>query len=265
MFIVCVTVLFPMWNMLVISLSRVEDVTLVSLNLFPKKNVFDAYKYIFSENRFMSAMVISVSRTVIGTLYHIVVTYLAAYALTRRKMTFLKVITVLFLITIFLNGGLIPTYIMMNSMKITNNFLIYVLPQAFSMFTVIIVRNSLFSIDSEIEEAAFIDGAGPLQTMIRIMQPLSKPVLATIALWHMVQQWNSWIDNLIYNSGTSAPKQTQILAGGQKRLNSPVIAKGMRVSVKKRLSKAAVLTALCFVAAGVSDKVFSLQTTTEPF
>ena len=195
------TMLFPLWNMLVISFSRVQDITLLRMNLFPKQIVFDSYAYIFRDNKFLTALGVSVSRTAVGALYHILVTYLAAYALTRRKMPFLKTITALFIVTMFFSGGLIPTYITYKGLGLSNNFLVYVLPPAFSMFTTIIVRNYLFSIDGALEESAIIDGANPLQVMYRIMLPVSKPVLATIALWHMVTQWNSWFDNMIFNSG----------------------------------------------------------------
>ncbi len=211
MVLICITVLFPVWNMLVISLSRVQDITLLSMNLFPKKIVFDSYAYIFAEHKFLAALWVSVARTVLGTCYHVLVTYLAAYALTRRKMPFLKVITGLFIITMFFNGGLIPTYITMRNLRLTNNFLVYILPPAFSMYTTIIVRNYLFSLDPAMEESAVIDGANPLQVMLRIMLPLSKAVLATISLWHMVMQWNAWFDNLIYNSGSANLLTLQLL------------------------------------------------------
>ena len=193
MCLISITMIFPMWNMLVISFSRVQDITMLKMNLFPPKIVFDSYAYIFQDNKFITALGVSVSRTVVGTAYHIIVTYLAAYALTRRQMPFLKTVTVLFIITMFFSGGLIPTYLTMRNLGLINKFIVYVLPPAFSMFTIIIVRNYLFSIDGALEESAVIDGASPLQVMVRIMLPLSMPVLATVSLWQMVGQWNAWL------------------------------------------------------------------------
>jgi putative aldouronate transport system permease protein len=200
MVIFCITILFPLWDMVVISLSRVQDVSSLRMNLFPSKVIVDSYQYCFRNKEFLGALFISVSRTVVGTVYHVLVVTMAAYCLTRMKMPFRKTITVIFVITMFFNGGLIPTYINIRNLKLLNNFFVYIIPTSFSMFTVIIVRNFFFAIDDALEEAAVIDGATPLQVLFRIMLPLSKPVLATIALWRMVMQWNSWFDNLIYNS-----------------------------------------------------------------
>lgn len=211
MCLVSFTVLYPLWNMVVVSLSRIEDVSFMKVNLWPANPTLGSYKYIIGDTRFASAFFISVSRTVVGTIYHIAVIYLAAYSLTRVNMPFLKGITVIFVITMFFSGGLIPTYLLMKQIGLTNNFLIYVLPPAFSMFTVVIVRNYLFTIDAALEEAAVIDGASPLQVMYRIMLPLSKPVLATIALWAMVNQWNSWFDNMIYNNSSESLLTLQLL------------------------------------------------------
>ena len=200
MVIFCISILFPLWDMIVVSFSRVQDVSSLRMNLWPNVIVFDSYKYCFRNSEFLHALFISVSRTVIGTLYHVIVVTLAAYSLTRTKMPFRKVITVIFVITMFFSGGLIPSYINIRNLKLINNFLVYIIPPAFSMFVVIIVRNFFMSVDTALEESAEIDGASPFRILFSIILPLSMPVLATISLWKMVGQWNSWFDNLIYCS-----------------------------------------------------------------
>ena len=98
----------------------------------------------------------------------------------------------------FFSGGIIPTYLNMKNLGLLDNFLVYILPSGFSMYNTLIIRNYFLSIDQSLEDAATIDGASMLQTMFLIILPLSKPVLATITLWQMVGQWNSWFDNMIY-------------------------------------------------------------------
>lgn len=113
-------------------------------------------------------------------------------------MPFRKTITVIFVVTMFFSGGLIPTYINIRNLSLLNKFAVYILPGGFSMFNAIIMRNFFMSVNPSLEESATIDGASALQVLFRIILPLSTPVLATIALWQMVGQWNAWFDNLIY-------------------------------------------------------------------
>ena len=194
----CITVIFPVWDMLVLSVSSSENINYLSLNLWPKKFDFQAYKFCFDNPDFYNAYVVSISRTLLGTFYHLIITCVAAFILTRTRMPYRRLITMIFLIPMFFSGGLIPQYILYRQIGFINNFLVYILPDALSFFTVIIVRNFFMSIDSALEEAAIIDGANVLQVLFKVILPLSKPVIATIALWHMVRQWNSWFDNMVF-------------------------------------------------------------------
>ena len=198
MILFCITILIPFWDMIVRSFSRAQDISFMHVNFFPKVWSIEAYAYCFRDSEILNAMLISVARTVLGTAFHIIVTCLAAYTLTRDQMPFRRIITGILLIPMFFSGGLIPTYINMRTLHLTNNFLVYILPTGFSIYNCIIIRNYFFSIDKGMEEAASIDGASPLQVFVRIVMPLSKPVLATVSLWQIVGQWNSWFDNMIY-------------------------------------------------------------------
>lgn len=198
MLVICVSIIFPLWDMIVTSFSRVQDVSSLSLNLWPPVFVTDSYKFIFRNNEFLHASFISVSRTIIGTAYHIFVVTIAAYCLTRMKMPFRKTITLIFVVTMFFSGGLIPTYINIRNLNLLNKFAVYILPGGFSMFNAIIMRNFFMSVNPSLEESATIDGASAMQVLFRIIIPLSMPVLATVSLWQMVGQWNAWFDNLIY-------------------------------------------------------------------
>ncbi len=194
----CISILFPVWDMIVKSLSDSKDISFLSINLFPKHPTLETYKYCLSDPKLLIAAKNSVLRTIIGTLYHLIVCSLAAFALTRTGMPLLKPITALFLITMFFSGGLIPSYLNIKDLGLMNTFWVYVIPGGFSMYNTLIIRNYFFSIDRSMEEAATVDGASMLQIMLLIIIPLSKPVLATVGLWQMVGQWNSWFDNMIY-------------------------------------------------------------------
>lgn len=140
----------------------------------------------------------SVLRTVVGTAIHVVVCCMAAYSMTRTDMPFRRFITAVLLIPMFFSAGMIPAYLNMKRLGMLNNFLVYVLPSGFSIYNTIIIRNYFFSIDKGMEEAASIDGASQVRIFTSIIMPLSKPVLATVALWQMVGQWNAWFDNMVY-------------------------------------------------------------------
>ena len=198
MVLFCITILLQFWDVFVRSFSRAQDISYMHINLFPKVWTLDAYKYCFQDNEIITAFFVSVLRTIIGTVIHILVCCMAAYSLTRTDMPYRKFITAVLLIPMFFSAGMIPMYLNMKRLGLLNNFLVYVLPSGFSIYNTIIIRNYFFSIDKGMEEAASIDGASQVRIFASIIMPLSKPVIATVALWQMVGQWNAWFDNMVY-------------------------------------------------------------------
>lgn len=198
MVLFCITVIIPFWDVVVRSFSRAQDISYMHINFLPKVWTLDAYKYCFQDNEIITAFLISVLRTITGTVVHVIVCCMAAYALTRTEMPFRKAITAILLIPMFFSAGMIPAYLNMKRLGLLNNFLVYILPSGFSIYNTIIIRNYFFSIDKGMEEAASIDGASQVKIFTSIIMPLSKPVIATVALWQMVGQWNAWFDNMIY-------------------------------------------------------------------
>lgn len=194
----CITIIIPFWDMVVRSFSRPMDISYMNVNWLPPVWTLDAYKFCFEDSQFLGAFFISASRAILGTALHLFVCCLAAYSLTRTDMPFRKLITTILLIPMFFSGGMIPSYLNIKNLGLLDNFLVYILPSGFSIFNTIIIRNYFYSIDKGMEEAADIDGASQFQIFAKIIMPLSKPVLATVALWQMVGQWNSWFDNMIY-------------------------------------------------------------------
>ncbi len=201
MVLFCITILLPFWDMVVRSFSRAQDISYMHMNLFPKVWTTAAYEYCFQDGDIISALGMSILRTVVGTVIHLLVCCMAAYTLTRSHMPFIKLITVILLIPMFVSAGMIPIYLNIRNLGLIDNFFVYVLPSAFSIFDCIIIRNYFFSIDKGMEEAASIDGASYFRIFASIIMPLSKPVIATVALWQVVAQWNSWFDNMVYTRG----------------------------------------------------------------
>lgn len=198
MVLFCISIIYPLWDMIVISFSASEATSNLSFNFWPKKFSLDSYKYCLGEKRILTAFLVSVYRTVAGTVLHVIVVAFAAYPLSKHDIPFRKTLTLLLLIPMFFRGGLIPTFITYRNLGLMDNMLVYILPAAFSPFVMLIMRNFFISLDKAVEESAIIDGASVLTIMFKIVFPLSKPVLATVTLWQMVGQWNAWFDSMIY-------------------------------------------------------------------
>jgi putative aldouronate transport system permease protein len=194
----CFTIFFPLWDLVVISFSDPKDISVLRTNMWPKTWVFDAYSYCFKNPILGRAFINSVARTVLGSVYHLTVCCLAAFALTRNEMPGIKLVTIIFLITMYFSGGMIPSYLNIRNLGLIDTFWVYIIPGGFSMYNTIVIRNYFNSIDKAMEESATIDGCTMFQFMYKILLPLSLPVLATVGLWQIVAHWNSWFDNMIY-------------------------------------------------------------------
>lgn len=198
MILFCISILYPVWDMLVMSFSASDATSALNFNMWPKKFSLDAYRYCLSEDRLLTAFLVSLYRTTAGTVLHIIVVAFAAYPLSKLDIPFRKIYIIYFLIPMFFSGGMIPRFITYKNIGLIDNLLVYILPSAFSPFVMLIMRNFFISLDKAVEESAVIDGASVLTIMFRIVFPLSKPILATVALWQMVGQWNAWFDSMIY-------------------------------------------------------------------
>jgi putative aldouronate transport system permease protein len=141
----------------------------------------------------------TVLRTILGTLISLVVNAILAYVISRKRFLFKKSFSLFWVITMYVNGGLIPTYITFQKLHLTNNFLVYIIPGAVSAFNMLVIRNYMNGIPDSLEESAQIDGAGYFKIFYSIISPLCKPVYATIALFVAVYQWNAWFDAMLYN------------------------------------------------------------------
>ncbi len=196
--ILAVTIILPFLQVITISVSPSSVVNAYGFHLYPKQFDFSGYKRIVSDKLFWHSYLITILRTVIGTSLAVFCTAVMAYPLSIQKLPYRSGIMKFIVFTMYFSGGLIPTYLLIRGIGLYNNFLVYIIPSIISAYNLIIIRNYYMSVPRSLEESAEIDGATGMQVLIKIMIPLSKPVLATVALWVAVGHWNSWQDNMIY-------------------------------------------------------------------
>lgn len=198
LFTFCIACLYPFINQIAISLNEGMDTSRGGITLFPRKFTFENYTSLFSDSSYLNAGIITILRTILTTLLHVTVVFAAAYALTRKELFGRKFITTVFALTMYLQAGLIPIYILYRYLGLINSFWVYVLPYGFSFYNMIIVRSFIQEIPESLEESALIDGANEITILFKVIFPLSLPVLATVALWTVVGQWNDWTSSLYY-------------------------------------------------------------------
>ena len=191
---------YPFWSLVLTSFSDSMEIQHVGLKFWNATWTIDPYRWVFDAQSVSigKAYYNSVFRTVLGTGAILVVTFLTAYPLAKVRLPGRTPIMLYFVIILFFSGGLIPTYLLVRRLGLIDTRLVYILPEALSVWYVIIARNFLMAMDDEMEEAALVDGAGYLTILTRIVMPLAKPIVATIALWASVMHWNAWFDALIY-------------------------------------------------------------------
>jgi putative aldouronate transport system permease protein len=194
----CFAILYPFWSTFLLSFSESADTQSIGFHFWIKSWNTLSYRFVFSKTNIYMAYFNSIFRAVIGTTLTIIFTILAAYPLSDRTLPGRNIITIYFLITMFFSGGLIPTYLLIRKIGLMNSRWVLILPVMAIAYYIIIMRNFLMTIDKAYEESAFIDGANYFQILVRIIIPISKPVIATIALWASVYHWNAWFDALIY-------------------------------------------------------------------
>lgn len=205
MIFVVVITLYPFLNILAISLNNAIDTAKGGIHILPRDFTFANYVEIFSSNdRLLQAFVMSVTRTVVGTVTGIIASTMLAYTLSRKDFVFNKPIAIILVLTMFVSGGLIPDYMLIRHLGLINQFSVYILPMLISAFNVIIIRSFMDNLPMALEESAKIDGANDFTIFARIILPLSMPVIATISLFLAVGQWNSWFDTYLYARSNEA-------------------------------------------------------------
>lgn len=203
--------LYPFWNIFIISINDATDAMRGGLYFLPRKLSFASYADILGRSTFRHSIIVTVARTLIGTPTAVLVTTALAYVLSRRELMGRKGITLLFITTMYFGGGMVPYYMVLKSLGLLNNFLVFIIPSLLSVYNMILVRNYIDGIPEAIFESAHIDGANDLVIFFKMVLPLSKPIIMTIALFVAIGHWNSWFDAYLYTNSQNLKTMQSIL------------------------------------------------------
>lgn len=209
MVIFSIMIIYPIWNTIVISLNDGIDAMQGGLYWWPRQFSLESYKTVMETPGIFKAFGITIAKTVIGVVTHVLFTAMIAYGLSKRELVGRKFYLAIGIITMFFNGGLIPNFLLIKNLGLLDNFMVYIVPALFSFFDLIIFQSFFRELPASLEESAFIDGANEFQIFLKIVLPLSLPVIATIALFNGVYQWNDFFTGVIYiNNPDLQPIQT---------------------------------------------------------
>lgn len=211
MLCICFITLYPIWYVLVNAFNNGTDAMRGGIYWWPRVFSLENFEAVFASPGIMQAMWITVAKTLLGTVLHVFFTAMVAYAFSRKNLIGSKIYILMGTVTLFFGGGLIPTFLLIKDLHLLENFLVYIIPVMFSFFDLIIFMTFFREIPEGLEEAARMDGANDWSIFLRIVLPVSMPVIATIALFHGVYQWNDYFTGMIYINNTDLqPIQTYL-------------------------------------------------------
>lgn len=191
--------LYPVINTLAISLNDGIDSIRGGIYLWPRRWTLHNYVTVLKSQNLLTGFYISALRTFIGTVTALLANALLAFIVSRKRFLFKSQLSLFWVITMYVNGGLIPVFLLYRNLALTGTFWVYVIPGMVSAFNMLVLRTFMVGLPESLEESAQLDGAGYMTIFVRIISPLCKPVYATIALFVAVYQWNSWFDAMLYN------------------------------------------------------------------
>lgn len=193
-----IVIVVPIWNIVASSFASSTSLAKGDFLFWPSEVSLDNYKRVLGDSSIWRALVISIAKTIIGVLGHTAFCAIMAYALSKANLKGRPLYSTMGIITMFFSGGMIPTYLLIRSLGLLNSFWVYIIPALLSYYDVIILMNFFRDVPTSLEESAKIDGASDWKIFYRIFVPLSKPALATIALFHGVWQWNDFMTARLY-------------------------------------------------------------------
>lgn len=216
--------LYPFWNSLVLSLNVGSDTAMGGVTFWPRRWTLENYDIVLQDTRLLRAFMISVFRTVLGTVLSIFFTALFAYALSKRGLIGRKYYMIFCIITLYFSGGLIPSFLLIRELGMMNTFWVMVIPGFISVWNMIIFRTFFMELPDGLEESAKIDGCNDFGIFFRIVIPISGPVIATLSLFTAVGHWNDWFGPSIFiNQENLLPIQTVL----KQILNSNIVTDQM--------------------------------------
>lgn len=204
MVLIMIVTVYPFLNVLAISLNDSTDTVRGGIHIWPREFTLKNYRTIFSYTSLIQGFKITILRTLIGTIFGLISSSMLAYTLSRPDFKARKFVSTFLALTMYFSGGLVPTYMLMRNLHLIGSFWIYVLPGIVSAFNVFIIRSFIDGLPYALQESAKLDGANDFKIYYKVILPLCKPVMATIALFLAVGQWNSWFDTYLYNGNKPA-------------------------------------------------------------
>jgi len=196
----CMAMLYPIWNTLAISLNEGVDAIRGGIGLWPRRFTMANYRTVFAFHSIQVGFWNSALRTLVGAVTQVIATSMLAYTISRREYVLAKFITVIFILTMYFDAGLIPGFMLIRRLGLIGTFAVYWVPGFVGAFNLIIVRTFIKEISESLIESAKLDGAGEFRIYWQIIMPLCKPVLAVVALFVAVGQWNAWFDVFLFNN-----------------------------------------------------------------
>lgn len=198
MAIIVITCLYPFYLAVVMSFNEGLDAQRGGIYLWPRVFTLENYKKLFSDGTWGRAFLVTLSRTVVGTAMTVFFTLIVAYGLSFKELVFRKVYYGIFIFAMYFSGGVIPYYILLRSLHLLNTFWVYVVPGCLSLFYIIVATSFFQEIPKELGESARLDGAGEFKIFRGIILPISKPLMATIAIFTSVGHWNAWYESAFF-------------------------------------------------------------------
>jgi putative aldouronate transport system permease protein len=200
MFFLALAMLYPFLNVLALSFNDALDTVRGGITVWPRKFTLENYREVFRSQTILIGFRNSVLRTAIGSFVTVLSCSMVAYTFSRKDFVPRRVFSVVFVITMYVSGGMIPVYLLFRALGLFNTFAVYILPSVIGVWNVFVIRSYMDNLPDSLQESARLDGANDLVIFWRIILPLSVPVLAVITLFAAVHQWNSWFDNYLYNT-----------------------------------------------------------------
>lgn len=194
-----VITLYPVLNTLAVSFNDGTDAVRGGIHLIPRVWSLKNYVTVLTKQGMITGAWITVARTLLGTFLALAANSILAFIISRKRFLFRSSLSLFWVITMYVNGGLVPTMLLFKYLHLTNSFWVYVIPGMVSAFNVMVIRTYMEGIPDSLEESAQLDGAGYMTIFFKIISPLCLPVYATVALFVAVYQWNSWFDAMLYN------------------------------------------------------------------
>lgn len=200
---VVIITLYPILNTLAIAFNDGTDALRGGIYLWPRKWSLKNFYTVLQKDNLITGAYITVLRTIIGTLTSLAANAILAFILSRKQFLFKRQLSLFWVITMYVNGGMIPIFLLYRGLGLTNSFAVYIVPGLVSAFNMIVLRTYMNGLSDSFEESAMLDGAGYTTIFVKIISPLCKPVYATISLFIAVGHWNSWFDTMLYNRMSS--------------------------------------------------------------